>query len=78
MSEFYWFSITQIFREIKFGELKSAKSAILTHLGAMNFNLYEFLHFFNARIDQINKIKSSKNGKNGIFGTSGSSKIDFT
>ena len=75
MSEFYWFSITQIFREIKFGELKSAKSAILTHLGAMNFDLYEFLHFFNARIDQI---KSSKNGKNGIFGTSGSSKIDFT
>ena len=42
-------SFTQILREINFGETKSAKFAIFTHLEALNFDFptykYDFLHF---------------------------------
>ena len=50
------FSITQILREINFGDSTSAKSAILTHLDVLNFAFYEILHFLKAEIYQINKI----------------------
>ena len=33
-------------REINFKDSKSAKSAILTHLGALNFDFYELVHFY--------------------------------
>ena len=56
MWKFHDFSITQILREIKFGDLRSANSAILTHLEALNSDIYDFLHFLNAEIHQINKI----------------------
>ena len=46
--KFHNFSITQILREINFGDSRSAKSAI-----------YEFLHFLEAEIYQINKILST-------------------
>ena len=36
------FSITQILREINFGDSRNAKSAILTHLETLNFEIYEF------------------------------------
>ena len=58
MWKFHDFSITQILREINFGDFTSAKSAILANLGALNFDLYEVLHFLKAEIDQINKIQS--------------------
>ena len=35
--KFHDFSITQILREINFGDSTSAKSAILTHLEVLNF-----------------------------------------
>ena len=38
------FSITQILREINFGDFRSPKSA-RTHLDALNSDFYEFLHF---------------------------------
>ena len=41
------FFITQSLHKIIFGESRSAKSAILTHLDALNFAFYEFLHFLN-------------------------------
>ena len=50
------FSITDILREINFKDSRSAKSAILTHLEALNFDLYEFLHFLKAEIDPKIKI----------------------
>ena len=51
--------ITKIFlREIKFGDSRSEKSAILPHLEPLNFDFYEFLHFLKAEIHQINKIQS--------------------
>ena len=42
------FSIIRIVREINFEDSKSAKSVILTHLEAMNFDFYEFLHFLKG------------------------------
>ena len=76
--KFHDFSITQILREINFGDFTSAKSATLAHLGALNFDFYEFLHFLTAEIYQINKIHSPMNGKNASFSTSTFSKNDFT
>ena len=63
MWKFRNFSITQKLREISFWDFVSAKSAILTHLEALNFDFYAFLHFLNAEIYQINKIQSPKSVK---------------
>ena len=52
------FAITQILREINFGDTRSAKSAILTHIEALKCDINEFLYFLEAEIDQINKIQS--------------------
>ena len=38
-------SLDKILREINFGDSRSAKSAILTHLEALNFDFYEFFAF---------------------------------
>ena len=76
--KFHDFSITQFLREINFGDSRSPKSAILTHLKALNFDFCEFLHFLKAEIYQISKLYSSQNGKNGSFATSTFCKIDFT
>ena len=48
MWKFHDFSITQILREINFGNCKSAKSAILTHLVILNFDFYEFFALFEG------------------------------
>ena len=45
--KFHDFSITQIFREINFWDSRSAKSAILMHFEALNFDFYAFLHLMN-------------------------------
>ena len=42
--KFHDFSVTQILREIKYGASKNAKSAILAHLEALNFDFYEYSH----------------------------------
>ena len=60
MWKFHDFSITQILREINFGDSRSAKSAILTHLKALNFDFRDFLNFLKAEICQINKTKNGK------------------
>ena len=56
MWKFQNFAIIQILREINFGDFTSAKSAILTHLEALNNDIYEILHFLKAEIHQINII----------------------
>ena len=56
MWKFHNFSITQILREIDFGDARSAKYAIVTRSMALNFDFCEFLHFLKAQIYQINKI----------------------
>ena len=50
--------IAQILREINLGDSRSAKSVILTHLEALNFDFYEFLHCLKAEISQINQIQA--------------------
>ena len=59
MWKFHDFCIIQILHEINFGESRSVEFAILTHLEALNFDFYGFLHFLQAEIDQTNKIQSS-------------------
>ena len=54
--KFHDFSITQILREINFGDSASVKSAILTHLEVLNFAFYEIMHLLKVKIDQLNKI----------------------
>ena len=56
--KFHDFPITQILCEINFGISRSAKSAISTHVEALNFDFYEFLQFLEVEIDQMNKIQS--------------------
>ena len=58
------FSITQILREINFGEFKSAKSAVFAILEALNFCFYYFLRFLN---DKITKFKAPKMSKTAIL-----------
>ena len=58
MWKFHNLSITQILREINFGETKSAKFAIFTHLEALNFDFYEFLNLLKTEIYQFSKILS--------------------
>ena len=57
MWKFHDFTITQILCEINFGDSRSAKSAILTHLEALNFDFYGFLHFLKAEIHTFNKLR---------------------
>ena len=78
MWKFQDFSITQILREINFWDSQSAKSAILTHLEAPDFDFFGFLQFLKDEIYQNNKIPSLKKRKNGRFTTSRLSKIEFT
>ena len=48
--KFQDFSMSQILREINFRESRNAKSAILSHLEALNFDFNEFWHFLEAEI----------------------------
>ena len=50
-------SLDKILREINFGDSRSAKSAILTHLEALNFDFCEFLHFLKAEIYKSTKFR---------------------
>ena len=72
------FSITQILREINFWDSRSAKSAILTHIEALNFDFYEFLHSLETEMYQIEQnSEPQKIRKNSSFRTSRFSNIDF-
>ena len=53
--KFYHFSITEILREIKFGDSRSAKSAILTHSDALNYVFLVNLAF--QKLQKCIKIK---------------------
>ena len=48
--KFLNFSIMRILREIKIGNSRSAKFAILTHSELLNFDYDDFLHFLKAEI----------------------------
>ena len=56
--KFHKFSNTQILREINIRDSRSANSAILTQLKALNCDFYYFFHFLKTEISQIDKIQS--------------------
>ena len=51
--KFQNFSIIQILRETKVGDFRGPKIAILTHLEALIFDIYEFLHFLKTEITKL-------------------------
>ena len=55
----FFFSVTQILREIKVGESRASKFAISTRLQALNFNVHDFLHVLKAQMNQMNQILRS-------------------
>ena len=57
------FTTFQILREINFGDSKCAKSAIWTHLQALNLDFYELLYFLKAEI--LAKFRGPKMAKTG-------------
>ena len=61
------FSITQNLREINFGNCRSEKSALLTHLVALNCDFYEFLHFLRLKFTKSTKFTASKFAKTAVF-----------
>ena len=63
MWNFHDFTITQILREINFGDSRSAKCAILTCSETLNFDFYEILQFTEAEIHLINKVQSPEIAK---------------
>ena len=69
MQKFHDFSNTCILREINFGDSRIAKSAILAHSEALNFDFYKILQFLKAEICQIAKFRAPKMAKNGSFTT---------
>ena len=56
--KFQDFSVIQILRQINFVGSRSAKSAISTHLEALNCVSNEFFHILKAEIYQINHFQS--------------------
>ena len=67
MLKFYNFSIVQILRETKVGDVRGPKLAILTHLESLIFDIYEFLHFRRPKIYLSTKFRTSENAKVAIF-----------
>ena len=68
MWKFHNISIIQILCEINFWDTRSAKTAILTHLEALNFNFFhEFLHFLKAQIDPNQKFRGPEITKMAFF-----------
>ena len=60
MWKIHEFFITQILRETNFGDFRSAKLAISTHLEALNFDFHQFLNFVKAENDQKTKFRVFK------------------
>ena len=51
--------VTQCAHESDFGDSRNAKSAILTHFKALNFDFDEFLHFLKTETDVIWGVESN-------------------
>ena len=60
------------------GNFWGKKAAILTQLGALNFNFYEFLHFLKSEMTKLTKSRAPKIAKQAVLELLDSAKIDFT
>ena len=56
--KFLIFLLLRIYVKSIFGDFRGAKSAILTHLEALNCDSYEFCTFLKAEIYHINHLQS--------------------
>ena len=54
------FSVTLNLREINFGDSRSAKSTILTHLEALIFDFYVFLHSERLKFSILTLIRATE------------------
>ena len=61
------FSVTQILREIKVGKSIVSKSAILTHLEVLNFDISEFCTFCRLKFTKSTKFGAFKMTKTVTF-----------
>ena len=77
MWKFDVYSITHIFRNIKVGDSRSAKSFISTDWDALKFDFYEILNLLKAEIYQINKILSPYWKETAFLQLLDSLKVDF-
>ena len=66
MWKFHDFPITQILREIKFGNSRSAKSANLTNLGAVNFDYLRIFALWKVEIIKSTQFPAPKLAKMAI------------
>ena len=78
MWKFHNCSNTYIFREIIYRNFEGPKTAILTHLEALNCDFSELLHFLKAEMYQIHIFRALKIAKMAYFEALPFSKIDFT
>ena len=60
MWKFQDFSLTQISREINFGDFEAPKTAILTIWAALNFEFLGIFDIFKREFFQKSKFKASK------------------
>ena len=60
------FPITQILREIKIGDFRSAKSAISIHLEALKFFLMNFCTFWRLKFTKLTKFRAPKMAKTAV------------
>ena len=60
-------SVTKNLREIKVGETRVSKSAILTYWEALNFHFHDFLHILKVEIWQSDKVPASKMAKTAVL-----------
>jgi len=70
------FSITHILREIKLGDSRSAKSAILAHLVALNFDFCDlFALFWRLKLTKLTKFRAPKMTKIAVLEVISSPKL---
>ena len=65
--KFHDFSITLILREINLWNSRNAKTAILSHLQALNFDFYNFCTFWRLIFTQSTKFAAPKMAKMAVF-----------
>ena len=61
------FSVTQILREIKIGESRVTKSAILTYSEALNFHFFIFCTFWSQKSTKLRKFSPSNGEKRQFY-----------
>ena len=65
--EISYFSITQILLEVNFGDFRSTKSAISTHLKAFNAVFVNSCTYEGWNLPNQTKFRAAKNAKNPLF-----------